>query len=85
MAYDDIRISELPSLPEIHVNDLLLVQAQIHPVRLSEAEGERIPVDRRFVSIWHCQSPAFTEASRLSTITQGVSHKYDMATLLYIL
>ncbi len=26
MAYDDIRISELPSLPEIHVNDLLLVQ-----------------------------------------------------------
>ena len=26
MAYDDIRISELPSLPELHVNDLFLIQ-----------------------------------------------------------
>ncbi len=26
MAYDDIRISELPSLPELHANDLILVQ-----------------------------------------------------------
>ena len=26
MAYDDIRISELPSLPEIHNNDLFLIQ-----------------------------------------------------------
>ena len=26
MAYDDIRISELPSIPELHVNDLFLIQ-----------------------------------------------------------
>ncbi len=26
MAYDDIRISELPTLPELHVNDLFLIQ-----------------------------------------------------------
>ncbi len=26
MAYDDIRISELPSLPELHANDLFLIQ-----------------------------------------------------------
>jgi hypothetical protein len=26
MAYDDIRISELPSIPELHANDLILIQ-----------------------------------------------------------